>query len=495
MVTAKLSRFFGSKLFFGITIGFFVISSLWLALGSTFPMAFDEEVHYGITSMYAENLNPFTIHQTEAANKFGAVETDPSYLYYYLLSFPYRVLSAINNSQTFIVTGLRLINIGLFVGALFLYRRLLLGIGLSKKLVHLVIAIVTLIPITPMLAAEINYDNLVLVLTPLLLMSVLLLRQGLLKEVIRPLPMIAAIALALYGSVVKYAFLPIVAAAALYTLVVIIVAARRSPDIWSRSFAEAKQLRRGLQIGGVLLISVGILLFSQRYVRNYVRYQALVPDCAAVLSVEACHDWGPWGRDYDFARNKPADAEVRNPVYYTATHWAFGMWNRLFFTLAGPLNGYATSKRLPIPSMSFIVFVVIGLVSFAAFARTLIRRYPAYILFAATGALYTAALLAQQYGDYRHTAQPVAINGRYLLPFLPLFAAMLASGMVQAAHKLRISATLPAIGLLALLLFLQGGGVLTYIVRSDSSWLYNNSVVQNTDHTLKQIVRPLIIGE
>ncbi len=494
MVATKISRFFASKLFFGIVIGLFTLSSLWIALGSIYPMAFDEEVHYGITQMYAESINPFDIHQTEAANKFGAVETDPSYLYYYLLSFPYRALHAVHNNQTFIVTGLRLINIALFVGALFLYRRLLVGIGLSKSLVHLVLAIVTLIPIVPLLAAHINYDNLVIMLVPLLLMSVLAVRKGLQQGALPPVATVVTVCLVLYGSVIKYAFLPIAAAAGVYLAVLLVAAWRSNSDLWKATFKAARALSLSVKIGLILALGLGMIFFGQRYGRNVVRYHSLVPDCGDVLTVEACREWGPWGRDYSYEHSKTGKEEIRSLPHYTVTNWATGMLRRLFFILGGPTIGYDTKEPLPIPKPTFAVLGLAGMVAIAIYSRTLFRRYPAYILFVLTAAFYIGALLMQEYGLYKQTAVPVAINGRYLVPFIPLIGAMGASALVLAARKAKIVSYLPYASVAVMLLFLQGGGVLTYIARSQPKWLYDSHTVQQTDWYLKDVVRPLVVG-
>jgi hypothetical protein len=492
MLGNKIKTFFGSKLFFSIIVGFFSISSLWFAVSSTYPMAFDEEVHYGITKMYAENLNPFAIEQTPEANKYGAVETDASYVFYYLLSFPYRLLNAIHDSEVFIVTSLRVLNIVIFVWALFLYRRLFDGIGVSRPLSQLAIAIFTLIPIVPMLAAQINYDNLIMALIPLLFIAALAAHKGLQKGSLPIVPTVGVIALILYGCTVKYAFLPIATVVGVYCLVLLMMAMRTHQGFWKKTWVDIKAQRPLVLVGLVLLVLPGLLFFGQRYGRNLIQYQSPVPDCGVVLSVEECMEWGPWGRDYQLEHSKPADAEQRNLVHYTATHWAWGMWNRLFFTLAGPLDQYATRNRLPIPSGTFIVLVAVGTLASLAFARRLYRQYPAFLLFLLATLAYVGVLVMQQYGMYVQTGQPVAINGRYMLPLMPLLAVMLAGGMILALRRMNLLKAAPYIGMISLLLFLQGGGVLTYIMRSESSWLYDEPAIQQIDHTLKTVLRPVI---
>ena len=78
----------------------FVLQAAWIALSGRYPMAFDENFHLGIIRLYAHHISPFWSGQPAGANAFGAVARDPSYLYQYLMSFPYRLVSIFTSSQT-----------------------------------------------------------------------------------------------------------------------------------------------------------------------------------------------------------------------------------------------------------------------------------------------------------------------------------------------------------------------------------------------------------
>src|SRR5690606_16417980 len=108
-------------------------------------MAFDEDFHLGIIRLYAEHWGPFSLVQTEAANKFGSIVTDPSYLYHYLMSFPYRVLDGLGASEVTSVITLRMMNVALFAWALWLYRKVLLRAGVSSAVTNVVLAVFILI--------------------------------------------------------------------------------------------------------------------------------------------------------------------------------------------------------------------------------------------------------------------------------------------------------------------------------------------------------------
>ena len=168
-----------SPRFFYLIIGLLAFQALWIALSAQFPQAFDEDFHFGLIQLHAQQWLPFFAHQPAGAEVHGAVVRDPSYLYHYLLSFPYRLLSVWTPSLAVQVIALRLINIGMFIGGLFVYRALLTRLGLSRRLIHTILLFFVLTPAMPLLAANINYDNLVFLLTAALLLYVVRFIQAL----------------------------------------------------------------------------------------------------------------------------------------------------------------------------------------------------------------------------------------------------------------------------------------------------------------------------
>src|SRR5690348_13109817 len=120
-----ITRLLGSRRFFYGVLIFFGLESLWIAISAAYPMAFDEDFHFGLIKIYSHHWLPFLSGQPEGADAFGAVARDPSYLYHYLMSFPYRLISFCTGNETAQVVFLRLLNIMLFGTALVLFRRVL----------------------------------------------------------------------------------------------------------------------------------------------------------------------------------------------------------------------------------------------------------------------------------------------------------------------------------------------------------------------------------
>jgi hypothetical protein len=223
-----------------------------------------------------------------------------------------------------------------------------------------------------------------------------------------------------------------------------------------------------------------------------LRYHKPVADCAEVLDYEHCQYYGPWLRDYNFEVTKPADSD-HNPVHYTQ-HWFYGMWFRSVFAVDGPATLYETRGPLTIPGISSIVFAVLGGVALLAGGRRVWRRYDhaSLALFTAVSILYLVVLWLQEYQLFVKTAQPVAINGRYLLLILPLIVIMTAMAANELlGRRRRLQAVLAG---LVILCFVWGGGALTYILRSNDAWYWPNTPLKSANHAIQKALGPIVPG-
>lgn len=455
-------------------------------------MAFDEDFHLGVIRLYADQWSPFMVTHPAGADAFGAVARDPSYLYHYLLSFPYRLILYFTHSETVVIAVLRLLNVAVFAWGIVLFRRVMLRVRASPMLANVSLAIFTLIPIVPQLAAHINYDNVVMVLLPLMCLAVFSLVEEFRRQQVDAIALLGFIVVSLVMSVIKYAALPFVIAAVLFLAVMLARhfrgAKKRFFPSMRRSFTAA---RRPVRIALVVACAAGAVLFAQRYVVNVVVYHTPVPDCGQVLTTDQCSAYGPWGRDYWYARTKSSDFRA-NPLEYMRW-WVQGMWYRSFFAVSGPVIDYTNWQPLPLPSRTAIILLVIGTVAVAAQFRRVFRAQPFLVFFAGIVVIYVAILWFDQFGMYRQTGQPVAINGRYLLPVLPLLAVILGrgTGLLLARIPWRYAKTVFA-GL-TLVLFLHGGGVQTFILRSDETWYWPSPAISELNHDARNILAPITI--
>jgi len=99
-------------------------------------------------------------------------------------------------------------------------------------------------------------------------------------------------------------------------------------------------------------------------------------------------------------------------------------------------------------------------------------------------------LLAENYSMYLYAGHPVAINGRYLLPVLFMLPAVLGKALHVAFSRWQWLKAYAVV--LAIVLFLQGGGVFSFILRSDATWYWPGGTTTMLNETAQNILDPLI---
>ncbi len=487
-IKRQLVALVASPAFFKVTLVSFGLQASWIALSGNFPMAFDEDTHLGIIKFFAQHPNPFFSQQPSSLNVYGAVVHDPSYLYRYLMSFPWRLITQLTGTFTAQVISLRLLNVILFIIGMVLFRKLVLKITSNRALVNLSLLLFALTPITSQLAAQINYDNL---LFPLIAGSLLLtldITARLERDDVNIWRLGWLLILLLLTSLVKYTFLPFVVPISILLIWQFIKLHRRHKkrfvNVLRAGFTALSPLKTVLIITMVIL-SAG--LFFERYGMNIVRYHTPTPSCVDVIGVPACQSYSIYQRSVSYAVEKP-DAFNKNPFLFTY-RWLKHMHFNLMMSIGGPNIGYATGQPLPLPYIATIIFGALGIIVVIIFYKRLFIS-PAARLLAAVSLLYTAALWLTNYVEYLSTGRRVAVQGRYLVPLLPFLYLIFLCGFKLLLERLpRLQ-----FGLASLLVVcvLAGGGVSTFILHSDDSWYWPNTVAINTSSELRTIVRHMV---
>ncbi len=488
LTLSTFSNALGSRRLFRVAVGFFVLESLWIALSAVYPMAFDEDFHLGIIKIYAAHWSPFLPTQPAGADAFGAVARDPSYLYHYLMSFPYRVLTHFVSSQMAQVIVLRLINIAFFTGGLIMFRRLIVRALHSPALANGSLVLFILIPVVPQLAAQINYDNLLF----LLMAWSCWLTYDVIEQIQNhrlSLPTLSTLLnVGLLTSLVKYAYLPVFVAICCFVIGYGWLVLRR--ESLRPILRAAKAHISWWVLGGftvLTLVSGG--LFIQRYGVNTLEYHTPIADCGAVLDYGHCSAYGPWIRNYTYKQTKVS--VNKNPLAYLLT-WEQGLRFRLFFAVNGPASNFTNYPPLPLPYQTSLGLAIIGLLVLVVYGRRICQKAPFMVFTLLAIVLYLIALFAEDFEQYLDTGQPVAINGRYLLPILFLVAILMGRGL-QLALAHRPAWIKPALAAFIIVLFLQGGGVMTFVLRSDANWDWHNSTIIRINNDARHIVAPPII--
>jgi len=486
---ALLRRFLSSTLAWRLVLGLFLVQALWFVFSARYPMAFDENYHFGLIQLHAHQWLPFFTSQPDNASVYGAIARDPSYLYHWLTSFPYRFVSLFTHNQTAQVIFLRLIDVALFTYGLLLCRRIVRRIGASQALTTCLFAVFVLIPVVPFLAAHINYDNLFFVAVPVAVLLTMRLLDAAAKRQLDGAVLLSLLTVLFLSSLIKYPFLPVFAVVAVFV----------AWKLWRAGLLGAKGLRSFLKsMGGIsrarqiVLISACLLsfgLFAERYGANIVAYHNPVPACDAVISEDECAQYGPYGRDRTYAAEKPDTFHAHLPSY--AWQWLYGMWYRLYFAIN---YDYATAPPLAVVSVLGIVLAVLAVIGILLRFRWLFAGQPARQLLLLVTAGYVLVLFADGFQAYAKTGQPVAINGRYLIPFLPFLFAFGGLAWSSLLRRASVVKTATASVVIAVLL-LQGGGAATFLIRSADSWMWPNSTMVTVNRELRRIAWPLVLGK
>lgn len=487
----KITKLFESRVFFCGVIAFFVFEAVWAAISAAYPMAFDEDFHLGIIRIYSHHLLPFLSSQPDNASQFGAVAADPSYFYHYLMSFPFRLISLFTDSQTIQVLFLRGINIAMAAASLVLFRRVMLKAGIGTALANASLLIFALIPIVPLLAGQINYDNLLLLLTAWTCLLVFRIYDDSKKGVVDLKYISAFVIVCLFSSLVKYAFLPLVLVSAGFVVWCIVRAFRNWGKLKSAVARAYSKLSWFYRLLLVLLLVISLGLFVQRYGMNIVKYHTPVPDCSDVIGEDECMYYGPWARNNMLEQQKPADFSA-SPISYT-WKWASGLHYRLFFMINGSHDSYHNYPPLPVPAVTAAVIAISGLVAVAVYWRKLFAGNPILLFLFLLGAFYCCVLWVEDYSQFAETAQPVAINGRYLLPIILPMAVVFIKALGVALNRLKNVKMI--VVLAVILLFAQGGGIVSFVVRSNTAWYWPNSTIEHINGGAKRLLSPFVVGD
>jgi len=455
-------------------------------------MAFDEAYHLGLIKIHALQISPIITQQPPGPAVYGALTRDPSYLFHWLMSFPYRfVTSQMTHFMSQVVT-LRLINVVLFAIGIVLFKLVLDKTKASAAAINATILFFILTPVVIQLAAHINYDNLLMPCVAGSLLLTLRFRERLLdRHKFSTRDLLGVIILCLLASLVKFPFLPILTGVVVYLAYLMLAVSHRG----RRSFHLIKACRHDwlkvpswqkivLIIG--LIVSLG--LFGHMYGTNIVVYHNPIPQCGQVVGIDRCQAYGPWARNHRLAEHI-----MNSPnLFYFIPNWIGGMFLRLFFVI-NSATGPAVYQNFIAPIMAGVAVLggAIGLLLFAKHGRRNLDRDRVLVVIMFITLVYVAALWGRNYHDYIQLGAMVAINGRYLvLIILPFYLAAIIGWQQWLADRTHLKI---AVFLVAILLFLQGGGIVSYIAYSNQHWYWPDSKwVQSTNKHLQQVVKPLV---
>jgi hypothetical protein len=460
----QLLKLVGSSWVFAFTLVLFTAETGWLALTSRFPMAFDESYHLSLIEFFSHRLNPIVTSQAANTYGVGAVVQNPSFLYHYLLSFPYRFIELFTHSLEVEAVSMRFINVAFALASLVVMRKLLRLVKISDAPANLIMLVFALTPIVIALSAQTNYDNLLILMTTLCIYQTIAFTQKLDRKIFDAKSLLTLICLCLFSSLVKFTFVPVFLA---ITAVVVWKMASYKPPKRANLISEAKRSFAAIgKYSKAALLAIGILgsfLFIRFYGVNLVKYHNPAPQCSQVLSVKACLQYYPWHNNYNLRQQEEAHPTTNkwSTVKYT-TDWLFingyGLFGELL-PLAGP---YYLS---PMFCLIVLVILSIALVCTLVNFKKILQDNKSLPALAAVSLIYTLFIWGRNYHDYLRLGIPVAIDARYLIPVLLYFYLIMALGVIYAfegKHKPQLIGKLCLV-VLTVFSFVYYGGFTQYI--------------------------------
>jgi hypothetical protein len=413
-------------------------------------------------------------------------------MYHYLMSFPYRIFAHFVSSQYAQVIFLRLINVAIVLVALFIFQKVLLFSGkTSKAVVNGLFLFFILTPMVPLLAAQINYDSLLLLATGLALLFTLQFERSLSTKEKIDVPLFSKLFVTcLLGSLVKYTFLPIFLAIIMYVGFRLYKESNSSIKQCVRRFVQSyRTLTLPIKLVVTLTLVISFGLCFERYGLNVIHYETPEPQCNQVLSVQECSAYAPWYRNYTLTMNNHAPQGSRiAKLNAFRSIWTHTMLNTLFY-VTGPFDSTAAPMYLPVlaEDLAFIG----GLVLLIRFCDKLYRLDTSTRFFILVCTVYTGILFAQNLQDFLHIGTPVGIQGRYLLPVLPLLYVLIATMASMALRNFRRTKLVIFIVLFACLL--EGGGAMAFVIRSNKDWYWQNPITINSNQDAQKILNHVVI--
>jgi hypothetical protein len=336
----------------------------------------------------------------------------------------------------------------------------------------------------PFVAATINYDNMLFPLTALyILICVRILKK---YKQTKWYEYTNLVTVGCAASLVKYTFLPIFAASALYLTVFLYYKSRKTFFTTLKdSFKRTAKSRIALSISS-LVISAS--LFSVVYIQNVVKYGTPNPSCTQTMPKERCLSSAIERRNTQARVTRDERKAVAPPRYVEA--WINTMATVSTVTATTTTKGnVAVRGELPViyNFLFFGAFLGMGVLLYAW--RSLRKNAGWYFGATMTAVLFLSVFYVNFKGYYTvHVAY--ANQPRYLLSLLPIALVMM---VVAANLVLRNHARIKLLSLaIALILLVQGGGAVTHILLSQDNWYWQDTRIIRANHAAKKILTPLI---
>lgn len=481
----KIALVLNSKYMFITVLGLVFLQGLWYA-ASFQPALFDEQKHFAKVAIHAESTDPFLGEQKPEWDSVGAVSRDGSFMFYFVMGKLLNIISMFTDVNEVQVLFLRLACLTFFILGFIVLRRVFLKVdlkGLTPAVINLTFLFLALTPAVAPLFGALSYDSLAfLCLSLALLVGVNIIQAKKIDgEKILYLAALSTFAVTVKWTNVAF-LLPLVAFITYDILKRGNI--KKIPIDLIKSFKKRSKYRT---FAAIALFACGALLFIERPVVNTLEYGNPEPDCRRVLTEARCEKFFDWKIYSDVLNNKPAGFLPVRPQEYFFTYWAPRMINTQTTLL--PWSATTLSPSLPFMSLLYFAFTILGAGMILVYLRDFLKdRAAQMFLFVTT--VYCGILFLFLYKLYSQYAIPAAISGRYLLPVMPIFILFAGLAFKRLLSRSKIL-SLGSLGVV-LLLFTQGGGIITAILTTPPRLYWQNETIRTVNKDLKKGLEPLV---
>ena len=134
-----------------------------------------------------------------------------------------------------------------------------------------------------------------------------------------------------------------------------------------------------------------------------------------------------------------------------------------FLTINGPGNtaNYTTVYPLPVIGITAAVFSIIGILLFIRFSKQILKKNNLLVFYLFVTFSHIAALYGEEnYHDFVHLGQVVAVNGRYLVLILPVITVAIALGFQKSLKPYKTK------------IYFNSNGVVVFLRRWRPDYIY-----------------------
>ena len=410
------------------------------------------------------------------------------------MSFPYRLFELFTHDQTVLIILLRLLNLAMVVGGIILFRKLFLKAGVSQAITNLSIAVFALTPITVILSAQSNYDNMMFLLTPIFL----ILAYKLVTERPTVTRILTILSVGMIASLVKNSFLVIFGVVGVYIFFSLIWQYKKS--VVRVIFSSLKGSKKPLVIAGVMFI-VASGLFVERYGINEFKYKKVVVECDQVQTTEVCSQYTVWRRNQNALAKRPYTPLPYGGAKDFTRYWIKTVTRGYFAIYANiipdhpvgddPYGVYEFKPLLKVPIRAGVLMLGFGLAAVVWSASELWCRSKMNQITMLSGPALVLALWLFNYTFYIQYGKAYAIQSRYILPLLLPMVVLIAQAFVVVTKRPKLE-WVHGVLIITVALYLISGGAMGWIIRSHSTWYWHSPVVLKVNQLGKDVLDPVI---